>query len=361
MRRLAVVSVFSFFGAVAQCAPATTSLPTFWRYAHPEAKALIGVEWSRMVNSPFGERIRNEMKKTGVSMKDGLEFLDDIERILISSPGNKSGGANGQPPAVIAAQGRFDLDRLREVAKADGALSVSYRSVELLIPKERPASRMALALVNPQTILLGDRKSVEAAIDLHAAADPSLSATPLYRRAAELAATNDLWVVAMTSPADFSTGNMAQSQLLNDVKSVEAGLSFRSGFGLQLNLGTKSEESARTLANGLQMMLALAVSGQDAQPGLAQLANKLQIAAESSQVKVALSISQGELEKGIGELRAAMTSPRKGSVDVRGAARGSSTWPPAQTAPREPAGPPAKKVIRIYGLEDGPREIDFSK
>ena len=54
-------------------ASGSTSMPSFWRYAHPDAKALIGVEWNRILHSSVGTEIRQKLHEGG---SDGAEALE---------------------------------------------------------------------------------------------------------------------------------------------------------------------------------------------------------------------------------------------------------------------------------------------
>ncbi|MCP5117119.1 MAG: hypothetical protein GY953_40355, partial [bacterium] len=112
--------------------PNSASMPAVWRYAHPDATALIGIEWNRVLSSPLGQQIQAKITETGFSGTPGLEFLDDVDRIFISSPGPAGPSSDEQPPAVVAVQGRFDLDKLRQMATEKMAASAVYRSVEIL-------------------------------------------------------------------------------------------------------------------------------------------------------------------------------------------------------------------------------------
>ena len=85
-----------------------------------------------------------------------------------------------------------------------------------------------MALVGPQTIVVGDPASVKAALDHHSAADVSASANPLYQRAVELAGVHDVWFTSEVSPSSLSEGNPAMA-MFAEVQGFEGGLSFRSG------------------------------------------------------------------------------------------------------------------------------------
>ena len=84
MRRLAVR--FALLGVVAAGAYAqSTSMPTFWRYSHPEARALVGVNVKRILESPTGLRLAAEFRDAGIQAKaegEGFGFLNGVERLL---------------------------------------------------------------------------------------------------------------------------------------------------------------------------------------------------------------------------------------------------------------------------------------
>ena len=82
-----------------------------------------------------------------------------------------------------------------------------------------------------------------------------------------------------------------------------------------------------------------------------------------ARVKLALALDRQELEQALQGLGPAMmASSGAGKVDVRPRVSGSGQWSwgkPVQQARRQT--PPKKRVIRIYGLEEGVREIPFSQ
>jgi hypothetical protein len=61
------------------------------RYVHPKAKAVVSIDWLRVKQSPAGAILGEKFLNTGASVPipkfPGAEFLDDVDRILISSPG----------------------------------------------------------------------------------------------------------------------------------------------------------------------------------------------------------------------------------------------------------------------------------
>ncbi len=134
-----------------------------------------------------------------------------------------------------------------------------------------------------------------------------------------------------------------------------------------MNLGTASEDSAQNLAGGLQFMLAMLLSGQQDQPGMPNLSEKLRVSTESSMVRLSLALDQGELEQAFNQVGNSVASSLSGAgdVEVRAAVRGDGGFDVVGSQPHEMAvsrpAVPENQVIRIYGLESGPREIPFDK
>ena len=365
MSRYFVRAVVLLGGTALGLSAQSTSLPTFWRYSHPDAKALVGIDVKSIGESPFGTRLLKEFAEAGFKAKaqaEGFDFLNETERLLLSSPGTAPGAGKNSAPFVIALQGRFDLPKIRAFVKSKGATRSFYKKVELLSPEDGAKGQdFVMALVGPQTIVVGDPASVKAALDHHSAADVSASANPLYQRAVELAGIHDVWFTSEVSPSSLSEGNPAMA-MFAEVQGFEGGLSFRSGLGLEVILNTASSEGAQKLAGGVQALLQMAALGAD-QEGAggkranpAELLKKLRVGSDATQVKFALSFDQAELDRGIDEMKASFRTSATQTV------AGIQTRP-GQTAPAvkpQPEIDPATPlVIKIYNSDGGTREIPF--
>lgn len=366
MRRMATLCLLTAAWAVGiQASGTSVSMPSLWRYAHPDAKALIGVEWSRLANSPFGQQMRQKISAAATGEIKGLDVFNSIHRIFISSPGKLGARSRQQPPVVFAVQGDFDLKKIRKLVGDKVAGEETYRSVDILEGAKTGGRQMALALVSPQTLVIGDLGSVKAALDHQAAADPSQASNPLFLRASKLAATNDIWLVADAPPAAFSSSKTKRPSMLNDITGVDLGISLRSGLGLQLNLDTKSAKSAAKLATGLEVMTGMMLASLKSKPGAPELADKLKVSTEESTVNIALRMDQRELDQTLRQFGNSIASgfgrAAAGDVKVRARAGGAGQWSWGSMEQPPAPKPPRKQVIRIYGLDEGVREIPFSQ
>lgn len=350
---------------VASWSANSVSHPSYWRYAHPQAKVLVGIEWQRIVQSPLAAKLQQEMAQAGLTRMmsaQGLDFIWEVERVFISSPG---GGKKDQPPLVAALQGRFDLAKVRESITKLGAKANVYKGVALLAPDKAGADQV-LALASASVLLFGDRVSVQAALDNYSAAAPPPAGSKLYQRAADLSSRFDLWFAGVGAPGDLAgAAAMPQAQMLADVESFEAGVSLQNGLGLELSLNSKTEESAKALAGAVQGLMGLAAMHAGANPEAAEFLKKLHVKTEHARVSLALSIDQAELEKGIQQIRAS-AGPAMAGVQVRPKITGTNATnlpalPHAAVIPVAPIKPAEPAVIRIYGAEGGTKEIPLAR
>jgi hypothetical protein len=325
--------------------------PNSWRYAHPDAQMLAGVDVHELMKSPVGQVIRDQVAKAGLSGIPGVEIINDIDRIFISSPGKPEGTA--EAPMLALLTGRFRLDWLRKLAASEGATIRTYSTVEIIAPPKAHELDPHFALIDATTILVGDRKTVIAALERGGTqASQPPEADSVMGRAREMADRHHVWIVSTLRLDQFAGNRAPQLPFAADIEAVEAGLSFREGARVDLRLVTKSEESAKSIATGLQMLVPLALQQQ---PAMAELAKKIEVAVGETEVRLALAIDAKDLEQSFGQLQASFTPP------------GSHSQLPAPTAvdtPRapvqvQPPPPPRKRVIRIEGLDEGPREIPF--
>jgi len=366
MRNLTVVvSLMSVAGAAW---PQSTSLPTYWRYAHPNAKVLLGLDLAAIGRSPVGQRVKKEFQEAGFQASltgQGMDFLWSADQILLSAPVMPEAEKlkKGDSPTVITLQGKFDLAAIRKSVSARGAQKSGYKGVEMLVA-DKESGGMAMALVSPQVLVLGDRTSVRAAIDNHASASPSASLSALFQRASELALANDIWVVTDTMDMARKPAG-AGRDLMDGVESIEGGISLRSGLGLDLRLNAKSSEEAVTMGQSLQGLAQVFTLGASKDAEVAKMANKLQVGIADTQVRMAVNFTKQELDRGITQMKAGfqrqMSEGVAAAVNVRPTVKGQSSW--TLDNPELNPEPAADKpfVVKIFNADGGTKEVQFNK
>ncbi|MBN8731085.1 MAG: hypothetical protein J0L64_11120 [Acidobacteria bacterium] len=362
--------------------PQSASLPTYWRYSHPEAKVLMGVDVRGILNSPLGQKLFQEMKSMGgawtsSASAEDMELLQGIERVFLSAPaqaGNLSGAV--QREAVVAIQGTFDPARLRRMLGARGKRS-SYKGVEMWSESGSSAKAVGaqLAIVSPQVILIGDSASLRAAIDHHASADPNRAYDPVFLRATEMAPLYEIWFVGNIPPKSLTGDGAAPAgpmAAFDTVESFEAGISIKQGMQLQFNLNTVSPAEASKIAQGLAGMMMFATAAQADTPELGEFLKRVKFGSAGAQVQVSALWSQAELESGMKQMQARVKQALPGAlaaVPTRPAASGVSDWNVAPAASRptvanaepaytpEPPPPAGPLTVKILNAEGGNKEV----
>ena len=311
LRPYLVIWIVLLFGIETSSAE---SHPAWWRYASPEATALVGIQWEHLRTSPFADAISGEL-----GGNDGLGFpdLDCLKnaRIVISSP------------ALLAmASGDFSAAAFRAEATRKGLKRALYRDVEIWVTPGKET--LSIARMSDQLLLLARLKNLQDAIDRSLLEGPDRGVSPLLARAAHYS-QDDLWVVAARLP-DPLAGLFIPID--TETEGFEGGVSLEGGLKLNAAFATSSEKAADQLVEtlkGLLVSMPLATRG-------------IQIGIDQNNVTLSMAVTEQQLAAGL-----------KTSAPVVAKAA-PKPEPKVEPVAAKPAAP---QVIRIYGLDDGPREI----
>jgi hypothetical protein len=325
------------------------------RYVQPNANILIGINWKLARQSAaaktFREKLLDSSNSLSIRAMPGLEFLDDIDRILVSG---RSSPETTETAGLIAVGGHFDLAKIRKMLTTFGFKPQLFHSTQVYRPQGASGQNMALVLVNPQTILVGDSPSIFDSLERNtfppAAPDPN----SMLARAAEMDANYDVWVFG--NGLNKLAGERIQSvfgnqDLSTEERGFEAGVSLRSGFAADMTLRFETEAAAKKLIAEIDKKLKEVAKDKASEAALSEIEKKLKISAEGSDVRISLHLTPQELEKNA-QMLAEMQKQAGATalVDVRPTGR--ATAPPPQ---------PEKREIRIEGLDDGPRVIPYQQ
>lgn len=288
--------------AAALCA-AAQSHPRAWGFAHPQTRALVGINWPAVAHSPFAPAIMGELDFLDA------ELLAGAQQLVISSY-----------DYLVMATGQFPEAALRAAAARRGLRAAEYRNVPVLLAPR--AEELSAAQFGEQILLLGTWKAIEGAID-RSVALRGREPLEILTRAAALAHA-DFWIVCDRFPDELAAAFVPLADGARPITGFEAAVALRGGVALDAVFTTRSESDSRKLAQNFE----------EIRPALPAAARGLRVALEDGVVRVSLAIAPAEL------------------------ARAMQTEAPAPLAP-EAAKPqePGRRVIRIVGLDDGPREI----
>jgi hypothetical protein len=338
--------------------------PALWRFVAPGSKALIGIDWARIRQSPTGVMIREKWLATGaLPAIPGVELLDDIDRLLISSPGKDAASDSGESPILIAIHGHFDAGHVHQLFTRLGSRPQSYNSFQVYRPRAREGSvkDTAWVLFDPTTILYGDAPSVFAALDRNQFPQRQPAAGSLMARGSEMEANYEFWVLMDGSELESNdqVANLFHSDdWASEAQSVEVGVSLRTGLAADITVRFSSEATAKQVTADLTRVMSLVAKDRSSGAPMQDIAKKLKFNLDGSAAKIALRLTPQELAKNI----EAFAAGRKAAAQVAANPVPAPNGSPVATATPVPAAnlaPPARSVIRIEGLDDGPVEIPY--
>jgi hypothetical protein len=339
------------------------SEPALWRFVPPNAQALISIDWARIRQSPAGAMIRDTWLTSGaLPAIPGLELLNDIDRILISSPGNSSADESTQQPVVIAIHGHFDAAKVRQIFTRFGAKPQSYNSFQVYRPQSKKGSGargneakdMAFLLFDPETILFGDSKSIFLTLDRNQFGPPPQASASLLARAAAMDPNYDLWVI-MDAFEIMSNDSVAAllrgGDWASEAQGFEAGVNLRAGLAADITVRFSSDDVAKRVTTELTRVMNMAARDRRSGAQMQEIAKKLKFGSDGSAAKISLRLTEQELEK----------SAQAFAAGLKAAESAANAASPSDAAPAPAPVPSAAKsaVIRIEGLDEGPREIPF--
>jgi hypothetical protein len=350
--------------SLAVAAVSVTAQTNSWELSQPGAKLLMGVDIKGLRESAVGQAIREQMTNNlppasgvqsplqGPMQAMALGFLDKVDRVFVSSLGNPSAvfasSTKNKAPFLLVVEGRLPMGELQPFLK--GKTQRRYRDADVyrITPTDVTTFAFIKGEGDSSTLLLGDEKSILAAIDRRSGA--LVPASALLRRAQTLAATHDLWLIAdgpLTGfqPDGAGASNPLAAQIAAQVKGMDMGLALRDGFQFELGVAAESDAVAAQMTQLLSTQIQIAMLTQANNPQVAEISRKLHIAAEGNRMQLSLALTRDEVEQ---QLRAAQ------AARMQAATSSSPQAAPPVVRSAQPANP---GHITIYGLDEGPRVI----
>jgi len=318
-----------------------------WELGHPDAKLMLGVD-VKSIRESAAWKLFSDQSKTrppaSAMQAMGMGILEQINHIFVSSPGNPTSNSKTTAPFLLAVEGKFPLEALRAFQQSAPR---RYRTADLYRTTKTDTTTLA---VMDGLLLLGDEKSVVAALDRRGRALPP--ASKLLARAKALAATNDVWIIADESLSKFQPAkadwNPLAAPFASQIKGIDFGLAAHEGFQFELSLATESEAAASQIAQLFAMQLQMELAAKADTPEVANMAQKLKIDSLGNRMRVSLALPKEEFA-------ALLQAAQSAEVARAQATAAAPQTPPAAARPAKPANP---GKITIYGLDGGPRVIE---
>ena len=331
--------------------------PALLRFIPLNPKAVISVDWKALRATHIGALLREKYVDVDpTSAIPGAEFLDEVDRFIVSSSGpahdnqtlEQTLEQTSEPPMLVVVRGHFDLVKVRKTLADHGAKPQLFNSIQVYRPQGKNGRDMAFVLMDAQTILIGDAGSIFASLERNANAAQAPDAGSLLARAAEMDAHYDVWALIsglQSMASDRLMGLLAGGGFQSESRSFEAGVSLRNGLAADISLIFPSEPEARSTASEFSKLIKAAMKDKVGGPAMLDLEKRLKVGAEGATTKISLRLTPQEFVKNAQIFAATRQQPALAAVDIK----------PAETI--SAGTKPAAQVIRIEGLDDGPREI----
>ena len=269
----------------------------------PDATALVGIDWQAVQNTPVADAVEAEL--WGDMGVPGLPCVHHAHQIVISSP-------------ELLALASANCAALRAEARTFRVMN--YRGTQMYFATEK--GMLSIARLNDQVLMLGQPDTLQAAIDRIAANSKDYS--PLLARAAQFNG-KDLWVVAAQLP-DALADRFVPLKI--EATKMDGFVSFRNGLLLQASLGAGSEKNARKTASQLEKDKA----------AMPSLFHGMTISSDGDVVQLTLDVTRDQALASLAAVKPAAEQPVAKPVE-------------------KPVENPKPQVVRIIGLDEGPREI----
>jgi len=355
------------------------SYPSWWNFTPPDSTALVGIQWETVRPSDFGDAVSTELFGAGSVGLPELPLLLETRQMLVSGP-----------DLLAIASGSFPSAAFRAQASALKFKRAMYRDTELWIASDRAS--LSMAHVSDALVLVGSRKTLQDAID-RSLLETGRQYSPLLSRAARIAPGKDLWIVADALPDALASRFVP---LDASAANFEGSVAIGNGLSLDARFERDSKQSASESADVLKAAV----------HSLPLILRSLEVSTESNTVFLTLQVDRTQMDATLrradsgsdapdipaqpaepqpnnaqpmngavnpgpkavehpAQSVAGSVAPTPGAAPVaaaatpRPAAPAPATTPvasavPAPAAEKRPAVP---QVIRIYGLDEGVREI----
>ena len=311
-------------------------------YVPPGTRILIGVEVRSILDSDLGKSVIEQVKTASGDqwMKEmplkGFDPLKDLDEVWIAST-----STDRNAPSLAILRGRFNSSRL---PNAIG----SYHQVPL-VPMDAKREQL-LAILDSATLLVGDRITVERAIDRRASripADTSLAAAATAMR-------ERYWIWGVANHLDGLFALKATAQGTQGVDSFEFGLSLNRDLEIVAQLHMRTADDAQKLLATLTMLQMMA---QNQKQG-----NQVSIESHATgkTIDISVRVPEDELKKAWAQQRATIAERLSQLPQEIAAARAGKGFNPfgdrpTGAAPARAASPqsPPSRESKIVNDQDG--------
>jgi hypothetical protein len=373
----AVVAAGYHFGLAGVWGAHAASVASLTDYAPADSDVVMYADLAALRASPLlqplesvASNTQQDADYTAFVHATGFDYASDLDRLMLVSRKNVTGGRN---ELIAVGEGRFDKERIRSYALANGTLEHRGSKEVFLIKSDTPGKIIALTFLGPNRIAISDSGSLDAILSPPTVDKPGAEGAPATGDAADSAAGPalamrvarvagvPLFIVWRTRnlPQNFAPGGIQSQQLSDLIRSMRWGDLTLQPLNDRLRLTIEGEcetpDQAATLDGALTTlrlfadgMLGSEATKKNLDPQLLtfwhQLVDSTAISQNDRWASLSLDVSQDFLQYAVQHMKQAPPAAPAAQHVPSGAAppapAGAATPPPAPP-PTPPPPPPA--------------------
>ena len=331
MRTLRFLSLTALL--LAPLTPLAGAQPADWRFADPGAQLIGGVEVHALLNSPLVkaalDQVAAKMGNAAPMMQMTLGTLSGVSQVYFSvTTRHANAGQQQEPETIMMIRGTLDDAVARAFLQGAGAAARS----------QPPQPNMEMSRVDANTILVASPALLSAAVRRIQRPSPAQPA-PLLARARTLSEGNDFWIGG--SLPDIP----AVALIAGGIKGLALGLSLQNDLRLQLAVDMPTAETAQQMAAQVRKSMDETRQNKNS-PDM-----KVETKVEGTTLRIAASMDGAQVLQ-------VLTERLKDGLPAPGALLGGGPTKSVST-PSQPPAPQRPRSVKIYGLDDGPKEVPF--
>ncbi len=341
-------------------APAQTDAG-LWRFVHPNAKALVGIDVQRIRSSKAFSEMSSQFNSMPLPLGlptqwPVMDLVRSVDRVIVSSPGKSADDPSKEPPLLIAISGHFEPGKLKSLFLKAGAKQQVFNSVTIYRLQDKASSEFGFVVLNSQTLLAGDAKSLYTVIER--LEKGNVTPPPIVEKARDMDVAYDFWAILLTPPSAMASERFASMDMAGKLNGFQFGVAVRDGMALDVNLNATSEAAAKEMMAQLSKLMKLASKDRENHPEWAGLDKKMKLTVEHSDVHFAFRLNAMELVHFVKAMEESNAKGRARAAQAASSAHPTMIQPPGNVQQQAKPNPP-KQVIRIEGLDGGTREIPY--
>lgn len=223
--------------------------------------------------------------------RTGINIETDIDHVVACMWPDSS-----EPAGLVLIRGRFDSRRLMSLSTEHGGHVESYQGRDVVVFPDQ--DRFAVAFLEPGLVALGDRPTLERALDLPRAGGNVTSNAPLMQMLDHVEGGSNAWAIGRfdeTTSMEWLPGRIAAQ--VPALAAFAAGSRINGGVSGSVVAEARDEQAGQNLRDVLQGLVALARLQAASQPELQPLLDSLRLTGEGSNVELSFSLPSEVLEQ----------------------------------------------------------------